>query len=114
MAVKTPPSVHTPQRATRGANLANACMPFVAWLPIVHRRYFKGQHMDWLLKDIGVILVLPLTCAVLLLQTKHWPSSQSGLAVELLVVYAGLTALAAGSASSVRTWVRTRARPTIA
>ena len=89
-------------------------LPFVAWLPIVHHRYFKGQHRDWLLKDIAAIVVLPLACAALLLQTLQWPSSQSGLAVELLVVYAGLTVLAAGSASAVRNWLRARARPGIA
>ena len=89
-------------------------LPFVAWLPIVHHRYFKGQHLNWLLKDIAAIAVLPSACAALLLQTLQWPSSQSGLAVELLVVYAGLTALAAGSASAVRNWLWAQARPGIA
>ena len=94
--------------------IAANLLPFVAWLPIVHHRYFKGQHLDWLVKDIAAIVVLPSACAALLLQTMQWPSSQSGLAVELLVVYAGLTVLAAGSASAVRNWLRARARPGIA
>ena len=89
-------------------------LPFVAWLPIVHHRYFKGQHLDWLLKDIAAIVVLPTTCAALLLHAMQWPSSQSALAVELLVVYAGLTALAAGSAAAVRNRLGARARPGIA
>ena len=90
-------------------------LPFVAWLPIVHHRYFKGQHLDWLVKDIAVIVLLPTACAVLVLQTVQWLPSKSGLAAELLLVYIGLTALAAASSSVVRNWLRVRslARPGI-
>lgn len=89
-------------------------LPFVAWLPIVHRRYFKGQHLDWLAKDIAVIALLPTLCAALLLQTMEWLPSKSGLAAELLLVYIALTALAACSSSAVRNWLRARAKPGIA
>jgi O-antigen/teichoic acid export membrane protein len=85
-------------------------LPFVAWLPIVHHRYFKGQHLDWLVKDIGVIALLPTACAVLLLQTVEWLPSKSGLAAELLLVFVGLTALAALSSSAVRSRLSLRDR----
>jgi O-antigen/teichoic acid export membrane protein len=89
-------------------------LPFAAWLPIVHRRYFKGQHLDWLLKDIAAIVLLPTACTLLLLQTMNWSSSRPGLAIELLVVYAVLTALAAGCSSAVRNSLRPRVGPGIA
>lgn len=91
--------------------IAANLLPFVAWLPIVHHRYFKGQHFDWLVKDIGVIVLLPTACAALLLQTMQWLPSKSGLAAELLLVYLGLTTLAAASSSAARNWLRARARP---
>lgn len=81
-------------------------LPFVAWLPIVHRRYFKGRHLDWLLKDIFTIVLLPIACAEILRRTMQWSSSRSMLTVELLIVYAALTALAAASSSVVRHWLR--------
>lgn len=89
-------------------------LPFVAWLPVVHSRYFKGRHLDWLLKDIITIALLPTACTAVLLQTMQWSSSRSGLTVELLVVYATLTALAAVGSSVVRNFLRARARLRIA
>lgn len=89
-------------------------LPFLAWLPIVHRRFLRGQHMDWLIKDIGTIALPPTACAALLLHLMQWPPSRSGLAAELLVVYAVLAAIGAGSSSAVRNWLRSRVRPGIA
>lgn len=89
-------------------------LPFVAWLPIVHRRYFKGRHLNWLCEDIAVIVLLPTACATVLLQAMQWPLSRLGLTVELFIVYAALTALAAVSSSTVWGWLRARARPEIA
>ena len=89
-------------------------LPFVAWLPIVHHRYFKGQHLDWLVKDIAVIVLLPTGCAALLLQTMQWLPGKAGLAAELLLVYIALTALAAGSSSAGRNWLRARVTSEIA
>ena len=33
---------------------------FLFWLPIIHHRFFNGQHISWLVKDIGLILCLNL------------------------------------------------------
>ena len=86
-------------------------LPFLAWLPIVHRRYFKGLHVDWLIKDIAVVALLPTISAALLLQYVQWPPGKLELATVLVMIYAGLTALAASSSSTVRGWLRARARP---
>jgi O-antigen/teichoic acid export membrane protein len=84
-------------------------LPFLVWLPIVHRRHLAGLHVDWLTKDIGSIVVLPAIAAVLVMQLVAWPASRGGLIIALLTVYLVLAALAAGSSSAVRG--RLRARP---
>ena len=86
-------------------------LPFVVWLPIVHHRYFKGLHLDWLIKDIAVIVFLPTIAAAFVLHYDRWPLGKLWLAAVLLIVYAGLTLLAAGSSSTVRNWMRGYARP---
>ena len=85
-------------------------LPFVAWLPIVHRRYLKGLHLDWLLKDIGVIVFLPTISAALVLRYVEWPPAKLGLIALILAIYAGLAVLAAGSSSTIRNWLRARTR----
>ena len=89
-------------------------LPFVVWLPIVHRRYFNGLHMKWLIKDIAVIVLLPTISAALVLHYVRWPLGKLWLAASLLLVYAGLTVLAAGSSSTMRNWLRARSRPDFA
>jgi O-antigen/teichoic acid export membrane protein len=88
-------------------------LPFLVWLPIVHRRYLAGLHFAWLKKDIGAIVVLPAISAGLVLRLVDWPSTRGWLVAALLVVYLGLTALAAGSSSTVRGRLSSRARPGI-
>jgi O-antigen/teichoic acid export membrane protein len=89
-------------------------LPFLVWLPIVHRRYLTGIHVDWLTKDIGSIVVLPALAAVLVMQLVAWPPERGGLAIALLAVYLAFTALAAGSSSAVRGSLRARSRRSLA
>ncbi len=89
-------------------------LPFIAWLPIVHRRHLEGLHLDWLTKDIGAIVLLPTLAAALALRYVQWPTAQSSLAALILCVYAGLTVLAAGSSSTLRNLLRTKTRMGVA
>ena len=38
---------------------------FLFWVPLVHRRFAKGLHLQWLLRDVGGVLALA-TCGVFL------------------------------------------------
>jgi hypothetical protein len=78
-------------------------LPFLGWLPVVHRRFLKGLHLAWLTTDIGRVLLLPTIAAALVLHFVDWPSGRWWTALLLLAIYAGLFLLAAGSASAVTT-----------
>lgn len=87
--------------------LANL-LPFLVWLPVVHRRFLKSLHLRWLTQDIAVIALLPTALAALAAHFIDWPATRWSLAAPLLAVYLGLTLVAAGSSSTVRSRVRTR------
>ena len=83
-------------------------LPFVAWLPVVHRRHLKGLHADWLIKDIGAVVLLPTISAALIFHYVQWPLARLWVMTILLLVYAGLAVLAAASSSTVRNRLRAR------
>jgi O-antigen/teichoic acid export membrane protein len=81
-------------------------LSFVAWLPLVHRKFEPGLNMKWYGQDVSMIFAvsgLAGYCMKILL-----PHSDSRLMLLLEVVFTGLIVLLAGvTASSV---VRTRTR----
>jgi len=77
-------------------------LPFVVWLPIVHRRFVKGLHAKWLLVDVLPITVLPIALAIGLRQLLEWPTSRVIVALELVMI--GLTLCTASAVGS--SWVR--------
>lgn len=86
-------------------------IPFLIWLPVVHHRFLKGLHVSWLTHDVGAIVIVPTTVAVLLLWLIDWPSSRGWSVTFLAIVYAVLVVFAAFSSSTIRAWLRTRASP---
>jgi O-antigen/teichoic acid export membrane protein len=83
-------------------------LPFLIWLPIVHRYHLRGLHLDWLSRDIVAIIVPPAAAAVLMERWVDWPQSRPVLAAALLAAFLMLTLLAACSSSSVRHRLRAR------
>ncbi|MDO9053987.1 MAG: oligosaccharide flippase family protein [Gallionella sp.] len=77
-------------------------LPFIAWLPVVHRRFVKGLHAKWLLADVLPIAILPTTMALGLRQWVEWPESRLMMGLELVMIGIVLC-VAAASASS---WAR--------
>ena len=75
---------------------------FFAWVPIVHRRFVKGLHRNWLVHDLGGIVVLTSTLAVALAAVVSWSSERFLLIASLLGISAILL-LASVFASS---WAR--------
>lgn len=84
-------------------------LPFLAWLPVVHRRFLKGLHLAWLVKDIGLIVVPPTIVAMALLHVLPWPPTRGWAIALLILVYAGLGLVAASCSSTVRGRLRSRA-----
>lgn len=40
--------------------LGTMVLSFVFWLPIIHRRFFRGQHLSWLKNEVGFVFGLSL------------------------------------------------------
>lgn len=76
--------------------------PFIAWLPIVHRRFVKGLHSKWLLLDVLPVVALPTVLAFGLQQWMEWPDSRLMTGFCLLMIGGGLCAVAAMGSSCAR------------
>ena len=77
-------------------------LPFVVWLPIVHRRFVKGLHRKWLLIDVLPIALLPTALAFGLQQLLEWPTSRVIVALELVMIGLMLCIVSAVGSSWVR------------
>ncbi|MFC4930076.1 oligosaccharide flippase family protein [Massilia sp. GCM10023247] len=83
--------------AWAGANLVY----FLLWVPRIHRRFSKGLHHVWLLRDVGGILLPAAAAGALLHQLIQWPMQRGPAAIVLAAAsLATLAAAAAGSPSA--------------
>ena len=83
-------------------------VPFLAFLPLVHKRFLKGLHLRWLTQDIGIIVLLPALAAGLL-KALSWPSNRPGIALMLAATYGALVLVAAACSSNLRSMLEARA-----
>lgn len=81
---------------------------FLLWTPIVHRRFFKGLHTPWLLRDVLPVATGPLILAVLARGWVAWPGSRAGTFGLAMAIGMGLLAAAVAGSSVVRDRVRVR------
>jgi len=77
-------------------------LPFVAWLPYVHHRFLRGQHLRWLSQDIAPIVILPALAGMAASHWMTWPQARGATAAVLLTLFAALTALAIAGSSAAR------------
>ena len=66
---------------------------FVAWIPLVHRRFAPGLHLRWLMGDIGAISLVAVAVALSVDHLVTWPTSRALLAVYLALSGAVLCAV---------------------
>lgn len=81
--------------------IANAIY-FMVWIPVVHRRFAHGLHMQWLLKDIVPIALLSSVFATIARVTMVFPANR--IETALLIAGISITLLAIGCTAS--SWVR--------
>jgi O-antigen/teichoic acid export membrane protein len=81
---------------------------FLFWVPHVHRRFFPGLHMYWLLQDILPIAALTTAVAFLQLYLVNWPGNRVFLIVTLGVLGVALMAAAALGTTPVRDMLSAR------
>jgi O-antigen/teichoic acid export membrane protein len=77
-----------------GANIVY----FLAWVPKVHSRFVKGLHIQWLMCDVGEIVLISLLGIALASWSIRWSPDRVMLAMELVGLSAALLAIStAGS-----------------
>ena len=81
-------------------------MYFIFWVPVVHRRFAKGLHREWLLQDLTQV-VAPCVLGASVMNTLL-PSSQSRLITMALIILASAVVLLCGAVGS--DWVRLKVR----
>jgi len=77
-------------------------IPFVLWLPFVHKKFLKGTHLKWLLEDICAIMILPLIIAAVAFYFASWNEARWLILAQLIGIYLMLLIAAANSSSSFR------------
>lgn len=86
---------------------ANA-MYFLAWVPKVHRRFVKGLHSQWLLKDLGAIALVSLVGAELAYGLVNWPQERFRVAMGVAAVSLSLLVVTAGCSSWIKQKISSR------
>jgi O-antigen/teichoic acid export membrane protein len=84
-----------------GANAAY----FLLWVPKIHGRFVKGLHVQWLLQDIGAIVLLTVVGASLAHVFVKWPQERLSVAIGIVMVSLMLLAIAATGSSWMRATV---------
>ena len=82
--------------------LGSNAIYFFLWVPKVHRRFVKGLHMQWLLRDIGTTVCLAVVAGSLAYALVTWP--QERLSVTMGIVVLSLVVLTIAAIGS--SWVR--------
>ena len=75
---------------------------FLIWVPKVHGRFVKGLHIQWLLKDVGMVVLLSLVATAVLNKFIHWPEQRIALACYVVIVSLALLIIAAIGSSWLR------------
>jgi O-antigen/teichoic acid export membrane protein len=83
---------------------------FVAWVPLVHRRFVSGLHKLWLLDDLALIIVATGLAAVVVRPWVRWPLGRASTAIMILALGLGLLVIAGAASSWLREIVRARWR----
>lgn len=82
--------------------LASSLAYLLLWVPLIHRRFMPGQHMQWLAGDICVIAAPPMLAAAMLHAAVVLPEERLMLGLSLAAIGLLLTALAAAASSYAR------------
>ncbi|WP_234484872.1 lipopolysaccharide biosynthesis protein [Noviherbaspirillum pedocola] len=83
---------------------------FLLWIPLVHRRFMRGSHFDWLLHDVAAVVAPPTVAAFMLRGLIAWPQNRFSALFLLVAIGLALMLLSGLGASSVRQMVQRRWR----
>lgn len=83
---------------------------FLAWVPMMHRRFLPGVHLRWLTADIGVILVPAVIIGVSVHQFLTFPASRLSSGLLLALIGSTLLLVSCGASPWVREIAATKLR----
>lgn len=83
---------------------------FVFWIPRVHNRFAKGLHVQWVLRDVGGIVLVTVAVALVAHWFMEWPRERIPIAMWIAALSAGLLTTAAVGSSWVRETISRRVR----
>lgn len=81
---------------------------FLAWVPLVHRRFLEGLHSQWLRSDVGPIFVLALLVASFAQHILEWPLERARVAIGIALMSLVVQIIAAAGSSWVRQTIKRR------
>lgn len=93
--------------------LASNTLYLTCWVPLVHRRLANGMHKTWLLKYIGLTVMLSLAAATLAFFAVSWSDDRLPVAIEIGVISASVVAIALASIAEVRKRLMQKLRPPV-
>jgi O-antigen/teichoic acid export membrane protein len=83
---------------------------FLAWVPKVHHRFVKGLHMQWLLRDVGMITLLSLAGVTVAHTLIKWPQERISVAIGIGMISLVLLVIAAAGSSLMRETISSKCR----
>ena len=76
-------------------------LSFIFWVPVVHRRFSKSLHREWM-SDITPIICSPILFVFLLQSVLVWPEARLMVVITILLSFSGALFSAALSSSFIR------------
>lgn len=89
--------------------LISNLLPFVIWLPVVHQRFVRGLHLQWL-RDLSGIICLTACAAAITNSLMKWPQGRLQVALVLCAVSLALLIISAAGSPWIRGKVSARLR----
>ncbi|MCB8747116.1 oligosaccharide flippase family protein [Rhodoferax sp. U2-2l] len=83
---------------------------FLVWVPKVHRRFMKGLHVQWLLRDVGMPAILSVISAALVHYLANWPQERVLVAIQIAIIGLSLLTIAATGSAAIRAKISDRWR----
>ncbi len=81
-------------------------VPFIVWVPIVHRHFLKGLHTNWLLKDVMPIAISTIIVAFIIRHLILWPDNRLSVTYNIIIVSILLCVISTISSSWGRSILR--------
>jgi O-antigen/teichoic acid export membrane protein len=75
---------------------------FFAWVPQVHKRFFKGLHTKWIFQDVGVVGIFGLIFTVVGKKILNWPETRAEALLLIFVISLILLLITSFSSSYLR------------